>query len=242
MLPHPIGSLVTMACLAFSVYAGDVGFLGDPIVAMQSVVTFERRLEGIHDGDQTLWVSASESSIRIELIRSDGYREITEMTPEYRVKHAAYFDESGRVFAEATYDHEKGAVQYVRNQSPGKLSFSGIGIECNSVLFAAIPRICEPEDGCSLQFDAIQTPLGRKVPMEVRFVGRESLVIGQKGMDAIHFEMNLRGWKGRLFWPYTYHYWFSVEDGLLMKYEGVDGEKRRESLHRLAQELKTSTP
>lgn len=34
----------------------------------------------------------------------------------------------------------------------------------------------------------------------------------------------------------------SVEDGLLMKYEGVDGEKRRESLHRLAQELKTSTP
>jgi hypothetical protein len=75
-------------------------------------------------------------------------------------------------------------------------------------------------------FSIYQDDSGRLQRMKLRNAGIEIIQAGGRTYKAYRLEMSIPDPLARIFWPYSYNYWYSAEDFRFLAYEGPLADRR----------------
>jgi hypothetical protein len=112
--------------------------------------------------------------------------------------------------------------------SVGSHSRAGNACLSDMSLFFILPTLVDPTTrGDEARFVLIRPEGGQRATMRLRTVGIvEVPAIGGIKERAYLIQMELGDPISRLFWPYTYNYYYRVGDLLLLAYDGPDENKK----------------
>lgn len=215
--------LLTACCLAASVR---------PAVAEDSATTY--RYQGFDaDGRAcrgSSFVLLGRGGDTIGTYREDGEKErrtiLTDEGGRLRARVSGPIDgmEFSAVFAPA-----EGRV-LVRSESAAKDWKPGLR-DGSSSLFFILPRLFDLRAGKSrATFTIIREEDGQRIAFAFECRGLERISVGGVDLDAYEVRMELADGLLRLFWPYSYRYYFRASDLILVRYEGPDARRLMERL------------
>jgi hypothetical protein len=110
----------------------------------------------------------------------------------------------------------------------GSLSRAGKAWLGDRSLFLILPTLIDPKKtGGEARFVLVRPEGGQRATMLLRAEGLLDMPgAGGRREKAYRISMALADPLGRLFWPYTYNYYYRVGDLLFLAYEGPDENKR----------------
>ena len=130
-------------------------------------------------------------------------------------------DGQGNLKESIVFDYDDYRIQSNRSNQKSFRLKKNIYVNSGTLFYRLGIMIGEGLD--SYKIKLIQ-PDNRIVDMYFKRIDTEEIAIGDNPIASIKYEMGLIGLKS-IFWPYKYYYWFSADENLLIKYQGISAEK-----------------
>ncbi|MDH4198811.1 MAG: hypothetical protein OEV66_00370 [Spirochaetia bacterium] len=149
---------------------------------------------------------------------------------EWKPLQIKYFDIQNREYLWIKFDYQnrriisKGRIK--KNYDLEEPVYDG-----NGSIFYVFSKILPPKDK-TITFHVFQAKEKRIVKMYMKYLNQENIYIGGKMVQANVYETGLINGFLKFFWPYKYHYWFSVETSELLRYEGPVGHESSEIIEK----------
>ncbi|MCL6591046.1 MAG: hypothetical protein K6U80_13965 [Firmicutes bacterium] len=187
---------------------------------------FEIR-EGEKLNYQTFSITENEGITEVISIDENQEKQVILFQNKVEIISAKYY-RNDKEFLSVIYDYQKKKV-FVTGSQKMTINLKDKLFDNNAALFYLFGHIY-PQPNKIMSFTMLQSKLGRTVEMNLKALGTEDLIISGRTISAYKYEMSLSSRMASLFWPYKYYYWYSVENRVFLKYEGLNEKKQLQTI------------
>lgn len=169
------------------------------------------------------------NSLQIKAYDDTVGQETIDLSPVTEKLISSHYEEMDKKKIHVTFDKKSKKV-IVENKKKKSYQLTDKTYTSGSLYYLASSpgRNLKPQETTTIYL--INVRLHDKRKMKFTYVEDKPLVLGKKLVPAKHFEMKLVGFLESLFWPYTYHFWYHAETGLIVKYEGREKNKELKTI------------
>lgn len=171
-------------------------------------------------------LTSSARGMEIDSTDSAGIRGFARLGPDMVQEEVDFGTASGgmlRFALERAKDSWK-----VEGRSASSLSRAGNAVLGDRSLFFILPTLIDPKrKGEAARFVLVRPEGGQRAAMKLRAEGTFDVVdMRGKKEKAYRISMELADPIGRLFWPFSYNYFYRVGDLLFLAYDGPDENRK----------------
>jgi len=172
-------------------------------------------------------VTSSGHGMEIESTDSSGIRGFARLGPDMVQEEVRFGTASGGMLRFAL--EKSGDFWKVEGGSASSLSRAGNAVLGDRSLFFILPTLIDPKrKGQEARFVLVRPEGGQRAAMRLRAEGIvDTADMGGKMEKAYRISMELADPIGRLFWPYSYNYFYRVGDLQFLAYDGPDENKKK---------------
>jgi len=150
-------------------------------------------------------------------------RQVVKLTGD-KVDEIVYFNHQNEVLVKVNYDYPKGKVFVKGKKDDMDLSISDRVYESKAFFFMF--KYWKPTNNKEKEFTLLVSDDYQSVGMTLKYVGEETIKLNGEEFKTQKYEMGLSSSVKSLFWPYKYYYWYDEELEVVVKYQGVDENKK----------------
>jgi hypothetical protein len=175
---------------------------------------------------QKMIITTEKNSMSVRFIDSAGESSVNTFSQDLKALETKYFDTKSHEYLKVTFNNM--AHKIISEGTIDKTyELEDPVYDGNGAIFYVFSKILPAKDKI-LTFNLLQSKEKRIVKMYLKYLKQEKININGKMLESNKYETGLVNRVLVFFWPYKYHYWFSTENGEMLRYEGPVGHENSE--------------
>jgi len=183
---------------------------------------------GEETGKQSMSVTNNGDRVEVVVIDHKKEKQVVQYKNNTELQKSEYLNADGKKFLEVQYNYANKKINVTGNVNNEFLLKPDV-YDNNGSLFYLFSQIY-PQKNKTMKFTMLQSKQDRTVPMYLKLVGKEEVMIDGKKTDALKYEMGLSSALISAFWPHKYYYWYAASDRRFLKYEGLGENKKVQTI------------